>query len=60
MTNILQNQYQKVFSDPNTQKIVSTTGTNGNYTIEDIDFTVEDIISVINLITPQSATCPGH
>ena len=59
MANILQNQYKKVFSDPEVETDVHIEEENpGGATLDDIEFTEQDIINAINLIPPQAAGGP--
>ena len=59
MADILQKQYQKVFSDPATDtNIQIDEGSEHKATLDDIEFSEEDIIKAINLIPAQSAGGP--
>lgn len=58
MANILQDQYSKVFSDPNALKRDINDNPSETPTIEDIDFNEEDILNAINDMSRYSATGP--
>lgn len=59
MANILQDQYQKVFSNPDTEtNIHIDEESEPSATLEDIEFTEQDIINAIKLIPPQAAGGP--
>ena len=59
MCNILQKQYQKAFSDPNSGTKKSPDQTDSDKPLlEDITFTEEDIIWAINQIPLHSAPGP--
>ena len=58
MANILQKQYQRVFSNPKAETNIHIDEDEQPNTLEDIEFTENDIIAAINLIPPQSAGGP--
>jgi hypothetical protein len=59
MANILQRQYKAVFSNPETDtEIDIETNQDIQSTLDDIDFTEEDILKAINLIPYNSAGGP--
>ena len=59
MANILQKQYKAVFSNPDTDTEINIeTSHNSESTLDDIEFTEDDIIKAINLIPNHAAGGP--
>ena len=58
IANILQKQYQSVFSNPDTETNSDTENTNNEATISDIEITEDEIIKAISLIPANSAGGP--
>ena len=58
MSNLLQDQYLKVFSNPSEKTKINIEVNDKNTCITDIDFTIQDIENAIKLIPTNSASGP--